>query len=448
LRSRSLLKRLALFVGLVLLVSLGLVGLALNAANYRSAVTALEARMEIYVYQALAAMEVDPEGRLSMDDDFTDPRLTQPGSGIYLRVRGERNEWASASALGLQWPEWDPAAPGEVEFAEPAERFPFFALTYGVGWQFEEQRIVPFTVLVLVDQEELLQQTSAFRLGLWSSLGAAAVILIAAQIIIFFVGLRPLRRVAADVARIESGQSPRLEGDYPVELEPLARNVNRLLDTEQSNQTRIRNALDSLAHSLKTPLAVLQAGLPLHGGDAERSMQNALDEMNRLIATRLERAGSTARRTLVQPVEVLPQLQRIVEALQKVYSRKMINAELNIEDRLAFYGEQRDLLELAGNLADNAFKYGESRVRVSGGAVSGERNRPGLWLAVEDDGPGIDESQWESLLQRGSRGDERVEGHGLGLAIVMELVTAYGGEVRIGHSELGGALVRVTFPPG
>ena len=106
-----------------------------------------------------------------------------------------------------------------------------------------------------------------------------------AQIAIFFFGFRPLSQVATDVARVESGQAARLEGHYPRELEPLARNVNRLLETEKSNQSRIRNALDSLAHSLKTPLAVIQAGLPLHGGDSEASMQSAVNEMERLIAT-------------------------------------------------------------------------------------------------------------------------------------------------------------------
>jgi two-component system sensor histidine kinase PhoQ len=285
-------------------------------------------------------------------------------------------------------------------------------------------------------------------MGLWRSLVAAGTILVLAQMVIFFFGFRPLARVASDVARIESGKAERLEGHYPRELEPLARNVNRLLETEKSNQARIRNALDSLAHSLKTPLAVIQAGLPLHGGQAESSMQGAVNEISHLIATRLERAGSSARRTLVKPVPVQAQLQRVLDSLQKVYSHKMIAVGLKLEEGLQFYGEQRDLLELMGNLLDNAFKYGEGRIRVSGGIVDQAAPRPGLWLRVEDDGPGIDETQWEQLLQRGARGDEQVEGHGLGLAIVMELVTAYGGEVSIGHSELGGALIKVNIPAG
>jgi len=128
----------------------------------------------------------------------------------------------------------------------------------------------------------------------------------------------------------------------------------------------------------------------------------------------------------------------------------LIEAELMMDENLLFFGEQRDLLELAGNILDNAFKYGNGRVRVSADAIDPEATRPGLRLSVEDDGAGIDKSQWKRLLQRGIRGDERgdkrVEGHGLGLAIVLELATAYGGEVSIGRSELGGAMIRVEIP--
>jgi two-component system sensor histidine kinase PhoQ len=451
LRSFSLRSRLVLVSALVLVIALGLVGFALNAANYRGAVSSLQARMESYVYLVLAAMEVDAAGRLQVDEEFSDPRLVQPGSGFYIYIEGEpvdgeSGRWRSPSSLGLQWPDLAAQNPGQMTFTEPEGGEPGFALHYGVGWQVPDGRIVPFTVAVMVNKEEILQQTSAFRLGLWRSLGVAAGILVLSQVLIFFFGFRPLRKVASDVARVESGQAECLQGDYPRELEPLARNVNRLLETEKTNQDRIRNALDSLAHSLKTPLAVIQAGLPLHGGEAEGSMQNAVDEMSRLIATRLERAGTSARRTLAQPVPVREQLQRILDSLQKVYSHKMIQTTVTMDEELVFYGEKRDLLELMGNLLDNAFKYGNSRVSVSGGPLDSDASRPGLSLQIEDDGPGIGESQWEKLLQRGSRGDEQVEGHGLGLAIVLELVTAYSGQISIGHSNLGGAAIFVSTP--
>jgi len=446
LHSFSLRNRLIGVGTLVLVVALGLVGLALNAANHRGAVSALQARMESYVYLVLAAMEVDQDGRLEVEEDFADPRLSQPGSGIYVAVEGRQRRWSSHSALGQQLPAPAPIAVGQSMFEEPpASTTGYYTLRYGVGWQLEEARLEPFTVTVQVDPVEIEQQTSAFRLGLWRALGTAGAILALAQVLFLALVFRPLGRVAGDVAQVESGRAERLEGRYPRELEPLVRNVNRLLETEQSNQQRIRNALDSLAHSLKTPLAVIQAALPQSGAATAGSMQSAVDEMRRLIATRLERAGSTARRSLAEPVPVAPQLQRVLDSLHKVHSRRMIKTEVSLEDGLAFYGEQRDLLELLGNLLDNAFKYGGGRVRVEGGAVDPDRSRPGLWLHVGDDGPGIEPTQWEKLVKRGVRGDERVEGHGLGLAIVMELVSAYGGRMELAAGELGGAEIRVRL---
>jgi len=447
LHSFSLRNRLILVATLLLVVALGMVGFALNAANHRSAVSALQSRMESYVYLVLAAMEVDGEGRLRVDESFADRRLVQPGSGVYVEIRGRDQEWQSRSALGLRFATPAPVAAGESVFEEPPAEGDHYVLRYGIGWQLDSAVIEPFTVTVHVDSAEIEQQTSAFRLGLWRSLGAAGVILALAQMIFLVAAFRPLGRVARNVARVESGKAERLEGDYPRELEPLVRNVNRLLDTEQANQQRIRNALDSLAHSLKTPLAVIQAGVPADPERVDGSVQDALDEMRRLIATRLERAGSTARRTLAEPVAVAPQLQRILDSLRKVHSHRLIKAEVTLPEKLAFYGEQRDLLELLGNLLDNAFKYGAERVRIEGGAIEPGGSRPGLWLRIGDDGPGIEPGQWSRLVQRGTRGDERTEGHGLGLAIVSELVSAYGGSLALGTSELGGAEIQVTFPP-
>jgi two-component system sensor histidine kinase PhoQ len=222
----------------VLVLALGLVGMAVDAANYRGAVSALQVRMESYVYTVLAAMEVDAAGNFTVEEDFADPRLLQPGSGLYVQVSGQGAGWRSASSLGIDLPVLPVAAAGIATFSEPAAEQSFFTYRYGVGWQQENGGITPFTVSVLIDDAELGQQTRAFRIGLWRSLVLAGGILVLAQVIIGLLVLRPLRQVAQDVAGIESGEAKRLEGDYPRELEPLARNVNRLLETEQSNQAR------------------------------------------------------------------------------------------------------------------------------------------------------------------------------------------------------------------
>jgi two-component system sensor histidine kinase PhoQ len=131
--------------------------------------------------------------------------------------------------------------------------------------------------------------------------------------------------------------------------------------------------------------------------------------------------------------------------LKRVYSHELINVDVMIEPELAFYGEQRDFLELAGNLLDNACKYGKGQVQISVQTLDSEDARAGICLQVDDNGPGMVEAERERLLQRGVRGDERVEGHGLGLAIALEIVSAYHGDITINKGKLGGACVRVTL---
>jgi len=430
---------------LLLTISLGLVGFALDATFHRSAEAGLQARMESLVYLVLAASDVDENGLLTVKDDPGDPRLGQPGSGIYAHVYGELNEWASPSSLAVALPELLRVPAGESSFMKPAAENDFYTYSYGVRFELADGRMLPFTVGILVDSQELLSELQAFRSGLWRSLGATGFILVLAQLVLLALGLRPLRRITQDISGIESGKLERLEGNFPKELEPLKRNINHLLDTEKANQSRYRNALDSLAHSLKTPLSVIRSSLPADASPKTAAMENAVDDMQHMIATRLQRAAASTRSSIATAVDVKTQVERLVQSLKRVYSQELINIDVMIEPGLAFYGEQRDLLEVAGNLLDNACKYGGGKVRISARASDPADSRVGIDLQVEDNGPGIAEDARELLLQRGVRGDERVEGHGLGLAIVLEVVSAYNGEITIKQSDLGGALVSVSL---
>ena len=430
---------------LLLTISLGLVGFALDAAFHRSTEAGLQARMESLVYLVLAASDVNENGSLTVDDDPGDPRLGQPGSGIYAHVHGDMNEWVSPSALAVGLPELPRISAGNTRFAKPAPGNDFYTYGYGVSFELADGRMLPVTVSILVDSQELQSELQAFRSGLWRSLGATGFILVLAQLVLLALGLRPLRRITQDISGIESGKLERLQGNYPKELEPLKRNINHLLDTEKANQSRYRNALDSLAHSLKTPLSVIRSSLPADSSPKTAAMENAVDDMQHMIATRLQRAAASTRRSIAPAVDVKTQVERLVQSLKRVYSQELISIDVMIEPGLEFYGEQRDLLEVAGNLLDNACKYGAGQVRLSAQASDSADPRAGIDLQVEDNGPGIAEDSRELLLQRGVRGDERVEGHGLGLAIVLEVVSAYNGEITIKQSDLGGALLSVSL---
>jgi two-component system sensor histidine kinase PhoQ len=444
-RPISLRLRLVVLAILLLTVSLGLVGFALDAAFHKSSEAGLQARMESLVYLVLAATEANEDGSLSVEDDPGDPRLRLPGSGVYARVHGEMNEWVSPSSLAVGLPGLPQIQTGQSEFRLPSVESDFYSLRYGVRFELADGRMLPVTVSIFVSSQELLSELQAFRTGLWRALGLTGVILVVAQLVLLTLGLRPLQRITQDISGIESGRLERLEESYPKELEPLKRNINRLLDTEKTNQARYRNALDSLAHSLKTPLSVIRSSLPADGSKKSVAMENAVADMQHMIATRLQRAAASARRSIAVAVDVKTQIERLVQSLKRVYSQELINTDVMIEPGLAFYGEQRDLLELAGNLLDNACKYGDGQVRLSAQALNSADPRAGINLQVEDNGPGIAEDKREQLIQRGVRGDERVEGHGFGLAIVLEIVSAYNGEITIKQSDLGGACVSVSL---
>jgi len=435
-----------LAAALILLLALSLVGLALAAADKRSAEANLQDRMQSWAYLILAAAEPDASGHIQVSEELGDPRLSQPGSGIYGQLHGSDQYWISPSTLGVQLP-WLPLLPsGQIRFDVPVTEQSPYVYQLGLSWHLDNDEILPLTVSVLVSEDEIKRQTTAFQKGLWRALGAAGLILLLAQSLLIWLAFRPLQRIAGDVAAVESGVAEALTGRHPAELDPLVRNLNKLLATEKANQLRYRNALDSLAHSLKTPLAVIKSGLEDPGPDSAAAMQRATEEMNHLISTRLQRAAGSTRRTMAQAVDIGTQVQRVLRSLEKVYSHKMITVDVTIPAGLAFYGEQRDLLEILGNLLDNAFKYGRKKVSISANAMAEGERQAGLQLQVEDDGPGIAREQWSRLLQRGIRGDERVEGHGLGLAIVLELMSAYGGSMDIGRSELGGARIELEIP--
>lgn len=465
----SLRNRLLVLAALVVILSLGLLGYALDQAFVRSAEARLQDRLNSYIYLMLTAIDVERDGEITVSGALTDPRITQPDSGLYLVVDSPTERWTSPSTLMMDVPDLPPQLPGRQQFVNlldgggemPALRAQdmAFVLQYGVAWEFANGQVQPLTISVLEDDAVLTDEISAFRASLWRWLGVAALILVLMQLIFLRISLRPLRQIASDVAAIEAGEQRGLTGRYPRELTPLTGNLNRLLETEHANQKRYRNALDSLAHGLKTPLAVLRASL--HGRGEEPGVRKALDEMEAQISRQLERAAVTTRRALGKPVPVLPEVRRLIQSLDKVYGAEVVTTELSIPAATRFAGERRDLLELLGNLLDNAYKYGNGRVRISARNLPASGNRPGIEFRVEDNGPGLGVEYPRlvsatadgpsipdhPLFARGVRGDEQSDGHGLGLAIVSELVASYNGSIRVESGALGGALFVVRLPP-
>jgi two-component system sensor histidine kinase PhoQ len=257
--------------------------------------------------------------------------------------------------------------------------------------------------------------------------------------------LAPVRRMEREIHEVEEGTSVQLGGGYPRELSGVAGNLNALLVGERTRVQRYRDTLGNLAHSLKTPLAVMRSSLS-PGAGAE-TLSGEIDRMNGIIEHQLKRAAASGGALLgAAPVEIAQVASELRAALLRVYARKDLAIELAVAPGVAFIGDRGDLTEMLGNLLDNACKWCRSRVRLSASADPTAQARLRLNLIVEDDGPGISAADRARVLERGVRADEKVPGHGLGLAMVQDTVDLYGGVLMIDASALGGARFALRLP--
>ena len=443
---RSLNARVALSAGAVLAVFIALAAFALEQAFSDSARSARQERLLAQVYLLMAAAEVSNDGHVSFPNAPTEARLEMPGSGLYASIADAKGQavWRSRSALSVNAPYAARIPPGTQQFeaVKDADGHAYFVQGFGVTWSVGT-RSYPLTFSVAEDLRPFEQQLSIYRHTLWAWLGVTAVVLLIALTLTLRWGLSPLRRVAEELHKLEDGEQEQIAGDYPTELKGLTDNLNTLLMHERAQQKRYRDALADLAHSLKTPLALVRG--TLNSTRAEPELAQALEEqverMDRIVGYQLQRAAASTRSRIGAPQPLRAAVERVLSALTKVYAAKAIRTEIDIAPNLRFRGDESDLLEMLGNVLDNACKWCEARVRVSATLESAR-----LALTIEDDGHGIDPADAERVLERGTRADQSMPGHGIGLAVTRDIVEAYGGRVEIERSELGGALVVLRLP--
>jgi two-component system sensor histidine kinase PhoQ len=442
---RSLNTRVAVSAALVLAVFVALSAFALDRAFHDSARNVRHERLLAQVYLLMAAAEVDERGRLTLTGGPPEPRLALPASGLYATILDATGNsvWRSRSALTVDAPGGPLLPAGEMRFERVArDGQEFFVQRFGVDWATANGHYA-FTFSVAEDLAPFEEQLAVYRRSLWGWLGAMALLLLAAQWLTLRWGLQPLRRVAAELGRLEQGAQQQITGDYPSEVKLLTDNLNTLLTHERAQQRRYRDALADLAHSLKTPLAVVRAELSKAqaGDELERALREQVERMDRIVGYHLQRASTSGRAALMAPQPLRPAVERVVKALAKVYADKQVAVAIEVAEGTRFRGDEGDLTELLGNLLDNAFKWCRTRVRVRAGLEEG-----GLILRFEDDGPGIAEHAAQRVLERGARGDESRAGQGIGLAVVRDIVAAYQGRIEIGRSELGGAALVLALP--
>ena len=439
-RAGSIRARLVIAATLVLVAFVAGAGWAVQRAHTDSVRAARFAQLQSTVYLLLAGAELAPSGALVMPLSFPEPRLSLPGSGLYASIvnvaRGET--WHSASAVGISPPFQRSVAVGQWRYdMVRAANSDYLAVGYGVNWAGQAQA-TPLVLSVLEDRAEFDREVAIFERALWTWLGGAALLLLLSQVALLQWGLAPLQRAAQEIRRIEQGQQTELVESYPTEIAALADNLNTLIRQERVRQTRYKEALSFLAHSLKTPLAVLRSALA-EPAQLSSVVSQQVARMDAIVQHQLSRAAASGSARFAPYLHLAPIVGRVRDSLAKVYADKGLTFSIDCPPGLEWRIDEGDAFEIFGNLMDNSAKWAKHQVGIRVGQAAGQ-----LTIRVDDDGPGFGDKQ--SVLQLHVRADEQVPGHGVGLAVVNELVTSHGGEQTLSRSQSGGAQVDIVLP--
>ncbi len=449
-RSHSIALRLVGAAALWIAVALIVGGLLLSNLFREPLERAFEQRLTFLLQSLISVSELRPDGAIREQRPLGEPRFLRQFSGWYWqigRVEGKRILSRSRSMWDFEIPvaaQPESAGPGRYDMDGPLGQ------RLGIIEQRVTEEGVPghFVFTIAVDKAELTATIDAFNQTLiWSlgALGAGLLIAIFAQV---YYGLRPLKRIRTALASIRDGRSERLEGAFPAEVVPLADELNGLLDHTGEVLARARAHVGNLAHALKTPLAVLTNESAAPTPDIAATVGAQTEMMRRQVDHHLARARAIGQAPLLRShTELRPVLEAVARTLEKIHAERGIRIGISGGEGLAFRGEQHDLEEMLGNLADNACKWagGEVRLTAETGSMVGGGGLH-LFISVDDDGPGVSEDLREQLFERGRRADETTPGSGLGLSIVRDIAALYGGGVELHDSPLGGLRATLTIP--
>ncbi len=386
----------------------------------------------------LAALEPGLDGALTLRNERLHPAYRRPYSGRYFIVETSQAHWRSRSL-------WDallapPVAPGVASglLEGPAEQL---LLGYQEQYQVRGQSV---TVSVAQDYSPVRQAYQRARAAMLVSWPLILALLALVQQWLLRRGLSPLRRARAEIEQLRQGKRSVLTGNVVRELQPLVEEINRLQQHTEQQLQRSRHAMGDLGHALKTPLAVLKnrcnPDLRLNDPDLHQLMHDQVSQMEGQVRRALSRARVAAGATAANRFSPEEDLPLVIMTLERAHDRQLA-FEIRGLNGATLPFEREDMLELFGNLLDNAFKWADSRI-----AVRFELDEVMCVAVVEDDGPGIPPARRDTVLQRGERLDERQQGYGLGLAIAHDLAVAYQGTLALQDSDPGGLAVKVCLP--
>ncbi|MGE0564700.1 MAG: sensor histidine kinase [Pseudolabrys sp.] len=456
-RANSLALRLFLSATAWAVVILLITGIILSSLYRQAVERAFDRRLNVYLRTLVADLATpdDPNAPDKFPQSLGEPLFELPLSGWYWQVtrlettkpdvRASRSLWdGGLPQLQSQGVTASGSREGYVSGPED-QRLRLIERTIDLG---EEGQ---YLVAVAGDAAEIGEETRAFDQALLMTFAALAIVLLLTTMFQVRFGLAPLKRISDSLAAIRSGKAERLEGEFPDEIAPLARETNALIDANKEIVERARTHVGNLAHALKTPLSVMVNEASARGRDplASKVLEQA-DIMRDQVARHLQRARLAAGLKVVGTVtEVGPVVIALARTMEKIHRDRGIAIDVHAGEGLRFRGERPDLEEMIGNLVDNACKWAASRVAVEvepNQTVSDGRKM--IRLIVDDDGQGLSPAEREQVAKRGRRLDETKPGSGLGLSIVVELAGLYGGSLTLGAAPIGGLRAELILPAG
>jgi signal transduction histidine kinase len=454
-RASSLATRLFLSATAWVVVILIITGFVLSSVYRDATERAFDRRLNLYLRTLIAEVATPDEPPDRQFQSLGEPLFELPLSGWYWQITRTDTEKAETRASRSLWDKKLPKLDDSAELTAAGVR-----LGYVDGPEGQDLRMVErpvdlgadgkFLVSVAGDATEIFDETRSFDYYLGGTFAALGIVLLLTTIFQVRFGLAPLKRISDSIADIRSGRAERLEGQFPVEIAPLARETNALIDANREIVERARTHVGNLAHAIKTPLSVIVNEASAHGADpfATKVLEQA-DVMRDQVAHHLERARIAARLTIVGTVtEVAPAIEALRRTMEKIHRGRGIVIEVEADPQAKFRGERQDLEEMAGNLVDNACNWAASRVfiemRVERPVEPGAG--PILRITVDDDGRGLSAAERAQVARRGQRLDESKPGSGLGLSIVVDLAALYGGSLSLGNAPIGGLRAELVLP--
>ena len=437
---KSIQSRLASGLLISLMLVLSLLWLIISHNIHNLSEQYISTRIEHDIDNLITAISFDKNNRIKISEKYINPIYKRPFSGHYYLIQYNHSNIRSRSLWDQTLTAAEDSGPGyQTSYQQGPENQSLIVLSR----QFRKQNN-PFTISIAEDLSPVRQAINEF-MNYFSMISMTLlIVLVTIQIIVLRTGLRPLRKIHNELRQLEKGEIDQLSATVPDELKPLVNEINQLSQTLHKRLKRSRDALSDLSHAIKKPLTVLQHFSEQQSelnSDSKHTLNTQIQSIHNITDHILKRARVAGRSKANKYCDLNQDLKLLIKTIRTMYPHKIIDADIQMTGNQLVQIDREDILELLGNLIDNAWKWANTKVLIT------TKQNHSLHISIEDDGNGQDADSLNALMNRGVRLDETISGYGFGLAIASDIVSDYNGSLCFSQSvTLGGFKAEITIP--